>query len=545
MPVLTSNLSGPVARRAALAALAAVVALAFVWAPAAPALQPPETRPAGPGPAVVVVLSGQVDDYARDALVRRFERARELGATTVILEIDTWGGLVTSALDISRFIKNQRDLHTVAFVNSKAISAGALIALACDEVRMTPSATLGDCAPIQVAPGGGMHTMGETERGKAESPVLADFEESAARNGYDPLLARAMVSLKHAVYWVENDAGRRRFVNEADHKAMTADGGGAEGWRLVPGVTNPVDGPDTLLTVGTDLALKLGLAKGTAASAEAVAHERGQVVAATFASGAGDQAVALLGRPLVRTILFVIFLQALFIALHTPGHGAPEAVAALSLAVLVGVPLLTGFAQWWEIALIFAGLALIAFEIFVFPGHFVSLAVGSVMVLAGLVLTFVGDAWGVPGSWRMPGTWRALEHGLYAITGGLFCSVLLSMWLRRYLPKLPYFNKLILNTASGGQFAGPLTVTDPSADDAAAAGGSGIQEAWPFVGTVGLAVSDLRPGGSAEFPYADDTRVTAVICDCGYVRAGAKLVVREVRGSRVVVRPVPTTTPTA
>src|SRR5688500_2157969 len=125
--------------------------------------------------AVVISLSGTVDDFNRDALQRRFEKARRLGAGTVILEIDTYGGLVSSALDISRFIKNQTDLHSIAFVNSKAISAGALIALACDEIIMTPSATLGDCAPIQANPMGGMETMGEAERAKAESPVLADF----------------------------------------------------------------------------------------------------------------------------------------------------------------------------------------------------------------------------------------------------------------------------------------------------------------------------------------------------------------------------------
>jgi hypothetical protein len=51
-------------------------------------------------------------------------------------------------------------------------------------------------------------------------------------------------------------------------------------------------------------------------------------------------------------------------------------------------------------------------------------------------------------------------------------------------------------------------------------------------------VSELKPGGSAEFPYADDRRTTAVISDSGYVSPGTKLVVREVQGNRVVVRPI-------
>jgi len=72
---------------------------------------------------------------------------------------------------------------------------------------------------------------------------------------------------------------------------------------------------------------------------------------------------------------------------------------AALLAMLVGIPMLTGYAQWWEVLMILGGLGLIAFEIFVFPGHIVSLAVGTLMLLVGFIFTFVGDAFALPGSW--------------------------------------------------------------------------------------------------------------------------------------------------
>jgi hypothetical protein len=50
--------------------------------------------------------------------------------------------------------------------------------------------------------------------------------------------------------------------------------------------------------------------------------------------------------------------------------------------LLIGIPLLTGYASWLEVAMIFIGLALLAFEIFIFPGHFVSGIVGLVMMVA-------------------------------------------------------------------------------------------------------------------------------------------------------------------
>ncbi len=97
---------------------------------------------------VVITLAGEIDDYNRDQLFRHFDEAKKLGAKVVILNVDTYGGLLTSGLEISRFIKRQGDLHVVAYVKDKAISAGAMIAMACDEIVVSDSATLGDCARL-------------------------------------------------------------------------------------------------------------------------------------------------------------------------------------------------------------------------------------------------------------------------------------------------------------------------------------------------------------------------------------------------------------
>src|SRR5690349_17954596 len=129
-------------------------------------------------PAAVIPIRGEINDYSRDAFVRRLTKARALGAKVIIVELDTPGGLVTSALDISRTIRGLRDLTTIAFINNKAYSAGAMIALACDEVIMVPNAVIGDCAPITVNSSGDM-----VGAAKALSPVLDDFRDSAARNG--------------------------------------------------------------------------------------------------------------------------------------------------------------------------------------------------------------------------------------------------------------------------------------------------------------------------------------------------------------------------
>jgi membrane-bound serine protease (ClpP class) len=470
------------------------------------------------------VLRGTIDEFNKASLIKRIEEARSLGADTVILQINTYGGLVTSGLDISSFLKRQNDLHIIGFVDEKAISAGAMIALACNEIVMEPGSKLGDCAPIVVnSTGTGLESVGEAERAKMESPILADFYDSATRNGYDPLLVQSMVSVGRVVHWIQNDKAERKFVDATTYEKLTK-----EGWSPVPDERDPIDDGSSLLTVSANQAVKLGLAKAIEPSPQALAASRGMMVLATLEPGAGDHVIAFLSSTVVRGLLTTVFLMALYMAFSHPGHGLAEVVAVVALGVLVGVPLLTGYAQWWEILAILIGILLLALEIFVIPGFGVTGISGIILILLGLTMTFVGsEPSTIPGILpKLPGTWTAFQHGLMIIVGGMICSLILWFWLQKYLPTLPYFNKLILTTTSG----------QTSSDGARAV----APEQWPFVGAKGKAATDLRPGGSASFfdPNLADARITDVVSDSGFVRAGSDVVVREVTGNRVVVRAV-------
>ncbi len=484
-----------------------------------------ETQRTGPVtvPTVAIVaLHGEVDDYSRGLLVRQIEQARKTGAKTIILDLDTYGGLVVSGLDITGYLRGLDDLHVIAYVH-KAISAGAMIAVSCNEIVMAPSAVIGDCAPIIFDTDNKLQTMGAAERAKAQSPVVADFDASADRNGYDRLLLESMVITERVVYWVENpNTHEKKFVDEAGYTKLTS-----AGWQAVPGVPCPVDGADTLLTVHTAEAVKLGLASGVAPSVEALASQRGLRIVADLSPGSGEKVIEFLINPAVKSILFTILSISLWVFLGSPGHGLAEACAVISLGLLLGVPLLTGYASWWEVLAIFGGLALLAFEVFVFPGHGASAIAGIVLILGGLLLTFIGPE---PGGGIFPnnaGSWTNLRNGLLSLTCGITASLVLLMLLQKYLPHLPLFRRLILSTTSGG------SVMKNSVDVLP-------ENTWPGVGTSGVAVTDLRPGGSAEFLdlSVNDNRTIAVVSESGYVEAGAKLIVRESKGNRIVVRAV-------
>jgi membrane-bound ClpP family serine protease len=143
------------------------------------------------------------------------------------------------------------------------------------------------------------------------------------------------------------------------------------------------------------------------------------------------------------------------------------------------------------------------------------------------LLTFVGPEPG--GSWfpQTAGSWANLRTGAMAITGSLAASIALAAALQPFLPRLPLFRRLILTATSGG---GPTLQNSTEVLP---------NNTWPGVGTSGVAVTDLRPGGSAEFLdlSVNDNRTIAVVSESGYVDAGTRLVVREAHGNRIVVRP--------
>src|SRR5205814_787150 len=111
----------------------------------------------------------------------------------------------------------------------------------------------------------------------------------------------------------------------------------------------------------TDLAVKLGLATAKASSAEQLASMRNLTITQTLNSGMGEAAIAWLNSGWVRMFLIVVLIVALYAALHAPGHGSAEALSVTCLGLLLGVPLLAGYATWWEIALILGGIAMVAF----------------------------------------------------------------------------------------------------------------------------------------------------------------------------------------
>lgn len=494
--------------------------------------------PRRPGGAVVIPIRGDISDIMKGSIERRLAQAQADGATTVIFEIDTPGGLVTSALAICQLIKNlPGDVRSVAWVHPRAYSAGAMIALSCNEMFMSKRSSIGACAPIMVNPAGGLEEMPAAERAKMESPILEEFRDSAVRNGYDPLLASAMVSTKVEVWWLEDPAtGERRFVSgEEKTRLIDKREEGQPAWRLVETYRDPISGrqerarqpvdpADELLTVTQSEAVAYGLAKAIASDLDEVAEKLALTTPPVAHDITGwEQFVMWLNSPLVRGILFAIVLIGAYIEFQQPGLILPGVTAAVALLIFLGAPYAAGLADIWTFVLLGLGLILVAVEIFVIPGYTIAGLLGGVLILVALIGTFVpaeplppddGFRW-VP---HLPGTWAALQYGVIVLASSVIVSVIGIVLILKFLPQLSVGRHFVPENPR----AAAMALTDTHADVA-------------YVGAIGIVTGDLRPGGQARFGL----EAVDVQTQGEYVSAGRRVQVIKHEGMRIVVRPLP------
>src|ERR687895_569449 len=103
----------------------------------------------------VAPIEGMIDLGLAPFVRRVLEEAERSGAAAVILKINTFGGRVDAAVLIRDTLLGAK-VKTVAFIDKRAISAGALISLACHVIAIGDGGTIGAATPVQLGgPGQG------------------------------------------------------------------------------------------------------------------------------------------------------------------------------------------------------------------------------------------------------------------------------------------------------------------------------------------------------------------------------------------------------
>jgi len=472
--------------------------------------------------AFVIPIHGGIDDTLLEVVRRKAAQCRGKGAQLVIFDLDTPGGVSTAMNQLVRLILDDlRDAYTVAYVNPQAFSAGAVIALACNEIVLCPTGKMGAAMPIQIGPGG-IVEIPEKERGKFESADRTGMRTLATHRGYDPLLCEAMVTIDMVVWLVRNEqTGELRFVEPAegalqvrgapDRTPTTAPA--SSPWQFV----RLIDGPMELISMTADEAVFMGFCRHVAPSmADVEEYYHLDAPAVVLSDTWSEKLVAFLTSPAVAGLLLMLGILGIYLELQTPGFGVPGVLGVVCFAILFGSQYLIGLANWWEIALFVVGLVLIALEVFVIPGFGVAGVAGILCCVVGLLAMLIPNA---PGEWPLPRTdlaWDLFQTGLLWLACAVVAAGAAIAVASKYLPKIPGANRLVLAPAE-------------AADGAPVSDQSPMKRLRP--GDAGVVESLCRPVGKARF----GNDLMDVVCEGGTLAPGTRVRVLRRDGNRVVV----------
>ncbi len=168
----------------------------------------------------VITIEGEINGTTALSVKRRIKEAVDGGADGIVIELNTPGGEVFSVIEICKAVKASGK-HTIAWVHPDAYSGGAFIALACNEIVVSPGATMGDAAPVVPDLLKYFQTLARPERAKAISPLLVELVDNARANDYDENLVVSLVTLGVELWMVENTlTGKRYFLTEQEYRDL-------------------------------------------------------------------------------------------------------------------------------------------------------------------------------------------------------------------------------------------------------------------------------------------------------------------------------------
>jgi membrane-bound serine protease (ClpP class) len=292
-----------------------------------------------------VPVHGVIELGLAPFIERSLREAKASGARAVILDIETPGGRVDAAEKIVDALKDS-DVPVYAFVNRRAFSAGALIAIATSGIYMRPGSVLGAATPVS--------GDGQKAPEKIVSAMRSEMRALAEDHNLDPRVAEGMV--------------------DEDIE--------------IPGVKEK----GKLLTLTTEEAVRLQYAKQV--------EDWDALLAQLNLSGASvhdtnvnwaEGLVRFFTHPLVAPMLLSLGFLGLVIEIKTPSFGLAGAAGLGALGLFFGSHYLVGLAGMEELILIGAGLVLVAVEMFVLPGFGIAGILGICALVAGVFLSLVGS----------------------------------------------------------------------------------------------------------------------------------------------------------
>jgi hypothetical protein len=142
---------------------------------------------------MVIPVSGAIGGEFSAMLMKAYlEMAAKLKPTVIVLDVDTPGGEIGEAEEIIDLLIAAKGRRLVALVH-RALSAGAMVTMACKEIYMTEGATIGAAVSYRVGRDGMPVRMPADVAEKMQSVWRAVCRKAAEHGGHPSILAEAMV----------------------------------------------------------------------------------------------------------------------------------------------------------------------------------------------------------------------------------------------------------------------------------------------------------------------------------------------------------------
>lgn len=394
----------------------------------------------------------------------------------VILRIKTFGGRVDAAVRIRDAILSAA-APTVAFVDQRAISAGALISLAADDIIMAEGSSIGAATPVT---GGGNGQSMEAAGEKVVSYMRAEMRSTAESRGRSGEIAEAMV---------DPDV-------------------------VIDGV---IDKGKTL-TLTTDRALKLGIADDSVPNYAALFTllNLEEAERTAYRESWAERLARFLTEPTVSSLLMSAGFLGLLVELYSPGFGVGGVIGVACLTLFFAGQYVVNLAGWEEAMMISAGLGLLALEVFVIPGFGLAGIAGLALLVFGVFFAMIELTIPLDVAFELDYVRDAMENALLQIALAIVILVGGAIAFFKYFSRSSVGRRIILGgttSSEQGYFAGATP------------------EKHALVGCRGVARTTLRPAGIAEIA---GKRID-VVTTGDYIAEGSTIEVNKVDFNRVIV----------
>jgi len=392
-------------------------------------------------PVYHVPIHGTIDMGLPYFIQRVVNEAEEHNAKAIIFDIDTFGGRVDAATQIKDIILDSKVI-TIAFINKRAISAGALISLSCDSIFMTPGASIGAATAVDL--------KGNKASEKVISYMREEMASTAEANNRSREIATSMVDEELSIPYFLNIEG----------DTLTA--------RDVKGFSE-----GKLITLSTNLAVQLGISnKEIETYDDLLAHlNLSDAETVEITETWSEVLVRFLTNPMVAPLFMSLGMLGLFMEIKSPGFGVPGIFGLLCLALFFGSHLLVGLADMTEMLILFAGIVLILVEILLIPGF-------GIAGISGIGLIFYSFFKMLIGVYPSPADYYSAYMGLSI---GIITTFVVVIVIFKTFPKTELYKRLI-----------PFT---PQKSEEGFTISKGYEK---LIGEKGITRTDLRPSGKVE-----------------------------------------------